>query len=299
MRLTLLLTGFLIAATPLACMAQAQTSGGHYSQQQINDMVATAVQIQLKQDKNDHSTFIYHDHDVKPGKNQYSIIVQTVSHGSIRRITRINGKAVPLSAQKAQVQRFVDSPSLQQKQHQNDVHDTKQVEQLLRMIPKAFLWNFKSETPTEITLSYKPNPDFHPPNKEDRVFAAMAGEMTIDRKQHCIVSFKGKLIHTVNFFFGLIGHMDKGGTFGVERRQLEPGVWEIVSTHTHINGHVLLFKTISQNEDDYDTDFAKAPQNLTLKEAAALAMKQPNWPNTTSAHTQSSSKSSGGAGTSH
>ena len=280
MRLTPLIPCFLMASMPFTAAAYPHNSAGRFTQKQLSDMVSTAVQVQLKSDKNDHSVFIYHDHDVQPGKNQYAIVVQTASHGTIHRITRLNGHAIPLAQQKAMVERFVHSPQLQQKQRKNDEHDAKQVAQLLRMIPKAFLWTVQSQTPRDITLSYKPNPNFHPPNKEDRVFAAMAGEMILDRKQHRIVAFQGRLIHNVNFFFGLIGHMNKGGTFSVHCKQLEPHVWEIVSTRTHINGHVLLFKTISQNEDDYDTAFKAAPQNLTLQQAAKLAMRQPDWPNT-------------------
>lgn len=293
MRFTALISGILVAALPLA--GRAQSAGGSYTQQQIDDMVSNAVQIQLKATENDHSVFVYHDHDVQPGKNKYTVVVQTVSDGTINRVTRLNGAAIPISRQKAAVEHFVHSTQLQEKQRKNDEHDAKQVEQLLRMIPKAFLWSVQSETPQNITLSYKPNPNFHPPNMEDRVFAAMAGEMVLDRKQHRIVVFKGKLIHNVDFFFGILGHMNKGGTFSVRRAEVDHDVWETVSTRTHINGHILLFKTISQNEDDYDTDFKPAPQNLDLEQAAQLAMQQPDWPNTPASKSSSSSSSAGGS----
>ena len=248
------------------------------TEKQVDRLVSTAVQDQLKADKESPPAFIYRDHVVKPGKNEYAIVVQTTAHGSVRRVTRLNGEPIPLKQQKAQVERFVHSSALQQKQRHNDAHDARQATQLLRMIPKAFLWTVKSETSTQVTLNYKPNPSFHPPNKEDRVFAAMAGEMILDRQQHRIVAFAGSLIHNVNFFFGLIGHMSKGGTFSVRRKQVQPGVWEIVSTRIHIHGHILLFKTISQDEDDHDTAFQKAPQDSTLQQAAKLAMRQPDWP---------------------
>lgn len=299
MKLTPLLSGFLIAAVSCAPSAFARNPGEHFTQKQIDEMVSTAVHLQLEADKNDHSVFLYHDHDVQPKKNQYAIVVQTASHGTIHRITRVNGKAIPLSRQKAKVEDFVHSPELQQEQHRNNEHDARQVAQLLQMIPSAFRWSVRSETPNEITLSYVPNPSFHPPNKEDHVFAAMAGEMVLDRQQHRIVAFKGKLIRNVDFFFGLIGHMDKGGTFSVQRRQVEPNEWETVSMRTHIHGHVLLFKTISQDEDDYDTDFTKAPPDMTLKQAAKLAMQQPDWPSTPASESNKPPGSGSNASKSH
>ncbi len=293
-RITSLLSILLVAAVPFtAVAAHAQGSQTqHFSHKQIKDMVWTAVKTQLKATRNDHSVFIYHDHDVQPQKDQYTIVVQTTSHGSINRHTKLNGKAIPIKQQQAQVDKFVNSPSLQQKQRQSNAHDAKQVEQLLKMIPNAFIWHVKQVTPTQVTLSYKPNPNFNPPSMQDRVFAAMAGEMILNRSQHRIVLFKGKLIRSVNFFWGLLGHINQGGTFSVRQREIQPHIWEIVEMHTHINGHILFFKTISSNEDDVSTDWRPAPPNLTLKQAADLAMKQPDWPNTSKSNSSNEKSSS-------
>lgn len=242
-------------------------------------MVWTAVKTEIAAAKNDHSVFIYHDHDTQPQKDKYTIVIQTTSHGALNRVTRVNGKAIPIQQQSAKVYNFVNSPALQQKQRQSGQNDAHQTEQLLKMIPSAFLWSVTNVNPKEITLSYKPNPNFNPPTMEDRVFAAMAGEMVIDRQQNRIVVFKGKLIRNVSFFFGLLGHMNQGGTFCVVRKELQPKIWEIVETRVHINGKILFFKTISQNEDDYDFDFKPAPQNIDLKDAAKILMNEPDWPN--------------------
>lgn len=271
----------LLASLPLVSVAAlAQSSNQNFTPRQINDMVWTAVKTELKAAKSDHSVFIYHDHDIQPQKNKYTIVIQTTSNGALNRVTNVNGHAIPIHRQRAKVDQYVNSPSLQQKKHQADQNDSKQAAQLLKMIPSAFLWTVKSETPKDITLTYKPNPSFDPPTMEDSVFAAMAGEMVLDRDQHRIVVFKGKLIHSVKFLFGLLGHMNRGGTFCVVRKELEPRIWEIVETRVHINGQILFFKTISQNEDDYDFDFKPAPKNISLQDAEKIVMSEPDWPNT-------------------
>ncbi|MCL5263481.1 MAG: hypothetical protein M1568_04360 [Acidobacteria bacterium] len=285
MKPTNILSSFLIATLSLAPVAAfAQNSNQGFTQQQVTDMVWTAVKTEIAAANNDHSVFIFHDHDIQPQKNKYTIVIQTTSHGSLNRITQLNGQAVPIQQQSAKIDNFVNSPALQQKQRQSSRNDAQQTEQLLKMIPDAFLWSVTNVTPREVTLSYKPNPDFNPPTMEDRVFAAMAGEMVLDREQNRIVVFKGRLIHNVNFFWGLLGHMNQGGTFCVVRKELEPYVWEIVETRVHINGHILFFKTISQNEDDYDTDFRPAPPNISLEDAAKIVMEQPDWPNAPGTH---------------
>ncbi len=263
----------LVSLSPRVASAQDQQTS-----QQVTDLVWTAIKTELAADENDHSVFIYRDHDVTPEKNKYSIVIQTTSHGSVSRVTQLNGNAIPVSKQQAEVEHYVNTPSLQEKKRKAAQSDSKQAEQLLRMLPNAFLWTITSENDQDITLSYKPNPDFDPPTMESRVFAAMAGEMVVDRHQFRIKTFKGKLIHPVNFGWGLLGHMNQGGTFDVERKELEPHVWEIVATHVHINGHILFFKTISQNEDETDTDFKPAPANQSLEDAAQTLMQQPNWP---------------------
>ncbi len=273
-------SGLLLVALSLASSsAIAQGAQEQFTPKQITDMVWTAVKTEIAAANNDHSVFIYRDHDIQPSKDKYTIVIQTTSHGAINRATRLNGNPIPLDQQSQKVYNFVNSPALQQKQRQNGQSDAKQTEQLLKMIPSAFIWTVKSETPKEITLTYKPNPNFDPPTMEDSVFAAMAGEMVLDRAQNRIVVFKGQLIRNVNFFMGLLGHMNKGGTFCVVRKELEPHVWEIVETRVHINGKILFFKTISQNEDEYSFDFQPAPPNIDLSQAAKIVMNQPDWPN--------------------
>ena len=67
--------------------------------------------------------------------------------------------------------------------------------------------------------------------------------------------------------YGLLGELKAGGTFDVERRELTPAVWEIVETHVHIQGHALIFKTISENEDDVKSHFKQIDQRTSLERA--------------------------------
>lgn len=273
-----------MASTSLAAWAatpqeHAQTVEPALTPKQINDLVWTTIKTEITEDANDHSVYIYHVHYSTPGKDQYSIKIETTKFGSLARITRLNGKAIPLSEQEQKVEAYIQDPSAQARKRRSNEHDDKQSAQLLKMLPAAFIWTVKSQTPEEITLNYRPNPNFDPPTMEDRVFAAMAGEMVIDRAQHRIKVFRGELIHDVTFGWGILGRMNKGGTFAIIRQQLAPHIWEITETHIHINGHILFFKTLSQNEDEIDSDFKPAEPNQTLEEANKVLMEQPDWPN--------------------
>jgi hypothetical protein len=146
---------------------------------------------------------------------------------------------------------------------------------MLRLLPDAFLWTVKSDAADAITLVYTPDPNFTAPSMEARVFAAMAGEIVVSKPGNRIQTIKGRLIHEVKFGYGLFGHLDEGGTFNVERRQLAPNIWQITESHIHIMGKALLFKNIGEQEDEVKTDIRPTPPSTSLEQAANLLREEP------------------------
>ena len=97
----------------------------------------------------------------------------------------------------------------------------------------------------------------------------MEGDLVVDSVQHRIASLRGRLTQDVKILGGLLGELDAGGTFDVERRQTGQSVWQITETHIHIHGHALIFRTISEEEDDLKTDFRPLPPDMTMQQAKA------------------------------
>jgi hypothetical protein len=79
----------------------------------------------------------------------------------------------------------------------------------------------------------------------------------------------------VKILGGLLGELYAGGTFDVERRETGDGVWQITETHVHINGHALIFKTISEQEDDVKTHFKQLPPSITMDQVKNELMSAP------------------------
>ena len=123
------------------------------------------------------------------------------------------------------------------------------------MLPNAFLWTIVSENSEELTLQFRPNPAFKPSDMQARVLGIMAGKMVIARNGDRIKTLRGVLTDDVRIGFGILGKLDKGGIFDVERREIAPGHWQITETHVHIGGRAMLFKSIGQQEDETKTDF--------------------------------------------
>jgi len=240
-------------------------------------LVRKAVDIELAADRDDHSRWRYRS-TVRRAEGESVYQVVETDLGSVKKKVQQNGQPLTpdeLDKETRRIDSFVHDSSQQAKQRKDSQQDDKRAENMLRMLPDAFLWSIKSDVPDATTLSFTPNPDFTPPTMESRVFAAMAGEIVVSKPDSRIQRISGKLIRDVKFGYGLFGKMEQGGTFSVERRQLTARVWQITESHVHINGHILLFKTISEQEDEVKTDFRPTPPATTLEQAANILRSEP------------------------
>ncbi|MGA8937667.1 MAG: hypothetical protein WB439_00755 [Acidobacteriaceae bacterium] len=217
----------------------------------------------------DQSIWTYRDQDNTPGHNATYLTIET-HQGTLRRLIELNGQPLSPSqvqAETARIDNYVHDSSAQAKARKNSAHDGAQAAELLKMLPDAFLWTIADQTPETITLDFRPNPDFDPPNMQARVMGAMAGEMVIAKDGNRIRTLRGRLTRNILIGFGLLAKLYAGGTFDVERRKVGDGRWQITQTHVHIGGYALLFKTIGQQEDEVKTDW-KPSTDDTLEEAA-------------------------------
>jgi hypothetical protein len=258
----IVLGGFLLAG-PWTVYAQGTKDA--------KEIVRVAMNAELAADLNDHSRWRYRV-DQKDGINTVSIVVET-AHGSVKRLISRNGQ--PLSEAESRtedqrVQSFIHDPAQLAKQKKDGMQDGKNAEELLRMLPEAFLWKVQSEDAEKMTLHFEPNPNFSPPDMQGRVLGLMAGELVVDKGQNRIETISGKLTQDVMIGWGLLGRLHEGGTFRVERRQVAPGLWQITETHVHIVGRVLFFKNIGQQQDEVQTEFTQVPDGTTLQQAAEM-----------------------------
>lgn len=236
------------------------------SAQDPRQIVKEAVQTELDASANDHSHWIYFEIDRRPERTVKQWVAEA-QHLSLNRVVERDGQPLSEAQQRNEITSFINDTHAQAKQRKSGEHDDEQAEELTKMLPDAFIWTMQSQTDRDLVLHFKPNPDFHPPDIEARVFAAMEGEMAVDRRQHRIVTLKGRLTRDIKIGFGLLGQLDEGGTFDIERRELSPDVWQIIETHVHIQGHALIFKTISEIEDDVKSHFERIDASTSVSQA--------------------------------
>ncbi|MGC2259694.1 MAG: hypothetical protein WA594_15405, partial [Candidatus Sulfotelmatobacter sp.] len=263
---TLLVTSFVLCITlPAPSLAASQQTGAR-------SLVQRVVNGELAADAKDHSHWMFEDYKKVPGKSTLKLVVQT-AEGNISKTIEIDGHAPTMEERKDdadKLHKFLTDPSVRQQQSKDQQQDGAKARALTEMLPDAFLWKIVRRHGAETTLAFDPNPHFSPPTHEAQVFAAMKGTMVVNTEQNRIVSLRGVLTQDVDFGFGILGQLEKGGTFDVQRTQVGPGIWEITATHIHIQGHMLLFKSISEQQDEVTSHYKPVPPGVSMAAAARM-----------------------------
>jgi hypothetical protein len=239
------------------------------SQPEALQDLRAAVDSEFRADKTDKSIWAYKDREDSADKHALYNTIET-RQGTLRRMIELDGR--PLSAAAAQdetqrINEFIHDDAERAKVHKNSQHDDAQAAEMMHMLPDAFIWTIASQNAETITLNFRPNPNFDPPDIQSRVMGTMGGQMVIEREGNRIRTLRGALTQDVKFGYGLFGRLDRGGTFDIERRPVGDGHWQITENHVHIGGKALLFKTIGQQEDEVKTEWK--PSNAMTLDAAA------------------------------
>lgn len=237
-----------------------------------NELARRVVTNEMKVQDGDHGRWMYRLEKEESGKKQVQEILET-DFGSLSRLLSIDGR--PLDAKQRRkedqrVRRLVNHPDEQRKSQQASNKKAEQGARLFNILPDVFVFAYAGRQGDLVTLTFRPNPDFHPPSVEARVFHAMQGELTVDTKQERLVAISGHLMEDVKFGGGLLGHLDKGGKFEVRQTEVASGQWEMTVLVVDMKGKALLFKTINVQEAESHSDFHRVPDDLTLAEAASI-----------------------------
>jgi len=95
----------------------------------------------------------------------------------------------------------------------------------------------------------------------------------IDRKAMRIARIDGTLFKDVDFGWGILGKLYKGGKFFIEQRDVGGGRWETVRETLEFHGKILMIKPLTIWSTETATDFRPVPSNLTTAQALELLHK--------------------------
>jgi hypothetical protein len=260
---------YLALIAVLICAAQVSSAAERADPEQL---IRAVVGNELRASEKDHSHWMYREHDVEPGKNVVQECVDT-SEGQVCRVLERNGHELTPEEQeqeKKNIQQLVKNPSEQKKKQKAAQEDDRKAAELINMLPHGFLYEYDGEQGNYVRLKFRPNPNFNSPSREGSVFHCMAGTMLIDRNQKRLADMKGTLIRNVEFGWGVLGRLAKGGTFEVRRQDVGGGHWVNTLMDVHIHGKALFFKTITAEQHQVDENFKRVPDRLSLAQGASM-----------------------------
>ena len=215
--------------------------------------------------------WMYLDSKKEPGKSEINRVIQTPEcwlSGPVSVDGRVPTQEEAQHARE-QVEALVNDPKVRKKNRGQFDADGRKSAEMLRMLPDAFLFTRDGMEGKSLRLNFRPNPKYQPPSSEAKVFHHMEGVLLIDAEQIRLVRLSGTLVSEVGFGFGILGRLEKGGSFEVVQSEVAPGDWEVSRLDVHITGRALFFRAIGEQQDEVRTQFQPVPSDLSLTEAAS------------------------------
>src|SRR5579864_7325848 len=200
--------------------------------------------------------------------------------GIIARLIAVNDQPISPSDQKKEDERLhklLTDPAMQAKRHKQQQEDADRVRKMLKSMPDAFIYKYErveqSNDGPIAKLSFSPDPNFSPPNRETEIYRGMNGYMLVNANEKRLVQIAGTLFQEVNFGWGILGRLNPGGHFIVKQTEIGPGRWETTEQDLKFTGKVFLFKSLNIDERETESDFQTAP-SLTLEQGVAFLEHQ-------------------------
>ena len=172
------------------------------------------------------------------------------------------------------------SPEQLSRKHAQEAENAQHSLAIMKAMPEAFLYQYDGEIAGKdgvggngnrlIRLKFRPNSAYRPPSHVEQVLVGMQGFLVIDPVEKRIAQIDGTLFKEVAFGWGILGHLDKGGHFLVEQRDVGNDSWEISQMSLAFTGKILLFKSLTIKSDETFGDFRRVPDGTTLAQGVEL-----------------------------
>jgi hypothetical protein len=185
-----------------------------------------------------------------------------------------------MQSEKSRLAELAGSPEQLQHKHWQEQETADRTLRIVKALPDAFLYDYDGEEKGTadlgkngaplVRLKFRPNPAYHPPSREEEVLAGMQGILLIDSAERRIARIDGTLFKEVGFGWGILGHLDKGGHFLVEQRDVGDGSWQVSHMSLAFTGKILLFKSLAIKSEEVFSDFRHVPDGTTFAQGVEM-----------------------------
>jgi len=249
---------------------------------QAQALVERAVAAEMRTAQDTSHPMRYRLRKSSPRLTSVKEILET-RDGAVARLLSIADR--PLSAEdeekeQARLDGLLSDPGRQRHRKQSQDDDTGRALKVLRALPEAFLYQFAGTgwgpAGKVEKFTFKPNPQFNPPDLETQVLTALTGEIWIDAAQSRVTRLEGHLRQDVDFGWGILGRLNKGGWIVIDQADVGGRQWRIVRFQMVMSGRVL-FKNKSFDTVEEQTQFAPLPAALGYRQAIQMLRAAPGY----------------------
>jgi hypothetical protein len=185
-----------------------------------------------------------------------------------------------IQGEKDRLAGLAGSPEQLRRKHSQEQEAADRTLRIVKALPDAFLYDYDGEEKGTVNigkdgahlvrLKFRPNPAYRPPSHVEDVLTGMQGAVLIDSGARRIARIDGTLFKEVGFGWGILGHLDKGGHFLVEQRDVGDNCWEVSRMSLGFTGKILLFKSIAIKSEEVFSDFRRVPDGTTFAQGVEM-----------------------------
>jgi hypothetical protein len=227
----------------------------------------------VSQESRQHFIFRRLERSVRTKGHLWDELVVETTDGRMRRLVAIDGKPLSSSEEQAEEKRISNlakDPAEFRREEQGRKDDQLRLRDLLKQVPEMFLLKIEGSEGNCTRIAFEPNPEFQEQTFQDRIVHAMSGVLLIDSTSTRLCAVDAHLDHTVEFGYGLLGKVSDQSHFSVVRQEVCPGQWKTIKVDVHVDGRILLLKSVARDEQSTHFGFDLVPHDLTVAQAAAM-----------------------------
>jgi hypothetical protein len=223
----------------------------------------------------DHSTHGYWRFRVTSHTQGRTLVADQVEtlDGPVSRIALADGKPLSpeyLQEEDSRLLHLLHSPAEQEQQRRQHQQDEQRIGHILGQLPDAFLFDNEGQQNGCYRLRFRPNPAYSTSSIEGRVFQEMSGTIMIDVRSRRLALLEGHMDNNVDFGFGILGRVYKGGWFLLQRTRVSPTEWKTERLEIHMNIRALMVKSFTKETSETREDFVRVSANTTLVQGVRL-----------------------------
>jgi hypothetical protein len=279
---TAALLSVLLVGTDAPSLESDAASSSHPDSDSPIELVRAAVANEVAAANDNSTKHMFRSRKQTPQGSQTRLYVETQSAMAGLTIAYNDQPLTPeqMQGEENRLVGLVGNPEQLRRKHSQEQETAERTLRIVKALPDAFLYDYDGEErgvadlgkdgARLVRLKFRPNPAYRPPSHVEQVLDGMQGVVLIDSAARRIARIDGTLFKEVGFGWGILGHLDKGGHFLVEQRDVGDGSWDVSRMSLSFTGRILLFKSLTIKSDEVFSDFRRVPAGTTFAQGVEM-----------------------------